>query len=178
MIQSPRANPEKNRVLMKALFRRNTLCIARKSDEIRARFFQEAPQAIGSAFPLDGGSTQHRRRACEAVDGGKVLFQTENHSTDRPSSGHYKRRKPDMSTKTCLFPETWADGRARTQDLVAVFSGRCSAGWRRPGSPGPAPASPAPARRPCALRCVPCRGWRRRGRRRQTSECHPDRQSP
>ena len=163
---------------MKALFRRNTLCIARKSDKIRGQIFQEAPQAIGSAFPMDGGSTQHRRQACEAVDGGKVLFQTENHSTDRPSSGHYKRRKPDMSTKTCLFPETWADGRARTQDLVAVFSGRCSAGWPWPGPPWPAPASPAPVRRPCAPRCAPCRGWRRRGRRRRTSGCRPGRQSP
>ena len=178
MLQSPRANPEKNRVLMKALFRRNTLCIARKSDEIRARFFQEAPQAIGSAFPLDGGSTQHRRRACEAVDGGKVLFQTENHSTDRPSSGHYKRRKPGMSTKTCLFPETWVLARAAPQDLVARFSGPCSAGWRQPGPPWPAPASPAPAHRPCAPRCVPCRGWRRRGRRRHTSGYRHCRQSP
>jgi hypothetical protein len=42
---SARANPEKKWVLMMALFRRNTLCIARKSDEIRALFFQEAPKA-------------------------------------------------------------------------------------------------------------------------------------
>ena len=40
-----RADSEKNRVLMMALFRRNTLCIARKSDEIRARFFRKMPQA-------------------------------------------------------------------------------------------------------------------------------------
>jgi hypothetical protein len=41
---SARANPEKIWVLMMALFRRNTLCIARKSDEIRAQIFQEAPK--------------------------------------------------------------------------------------------------------------------------------------
>ncbi len=34
-----KADFEKNWVLMKAVFRRNTLCIARKSDKIRARFF-------------------------------------------------------------------------------------------------------------------------------------------
>ena len=33
-----------------ALFCRNTLCIARKSDEIRARIFREMPKANGSAF--------------------------------------------------------------------------------------------------------------------------------
>ena len=163
---------------MKALFRRNTLCIARKSDKIRAQIFQEAPQAIGSAFPMDGGSTQHRRRACEVVDGGRGFSITENHSTDRPPSGHYKRRKPGMSTKTCLFPETCVPQKPGTQDLVACLSGLCSARWRRPGPPWPAPASPAPARRPCAPRCVPCREWRRRGRRRRTSGCRPGRQSP
>ena len=42
---SARGNPEKNWVLIKALFCRNTLCISRKSDEIRARFFREMPKA-------------------------------------------------------------------------------------------------------------------------------------
>ncbi|MDY4486553.1 MAG: hypothetical protein SPE18_00665, partial [Candidatus Limivicinus sp.] len=37
-------------VLMMTLFCRNTLCIARKSDEIRAQIFRETPQAIYSAF--------------------------------------------------------------------------------------------------------------------------------
>ncbi len=37
---SARANPEKIWVLMKAVFRRNTLCISRKSDKIRAQIFQ------------------------------------------------------------------------------------------------------------------------------------------
>ena len=36
LIKSARADSEKICVLMKAVFRRNTLCIARKSDEIRA----------------------------------------------------------------------------------------------------------------------------------------------
>ena len=39
-----RANPEKKCVLMMAVFRRNTLCIARNSDEIRAQFFRETPK--------------------------------------------------------------------------------------------------------------------------------------
>jgi len=49
MIKSARANPERICVLMKAVFRRNTLCIARKSDEIRAQILREAPKAIYSA---------------------------------------------------------------------------------------------------------------------------------
>ena len=36
---------------MMALFRRNTLCIARKSDEIRARFFRKMPQAYCAVLP-------------------------------------------------------------------------------------------------------------------------------
>jgi hypothetical protein len=46
-----RADSEKNRVLIKAVFRRNTLCIARKSDEIRARFFRKMPQAYCAVLP-------------------------------------------------------------------------------------------------------------------------------
>ena len=46
-----RADSEKSRVLMKAVFRRNTLCIARKSDEIRARFFRKMPQAYCAVLP-------------------------------------------------------------------------------------------------------------------------------
>ena len=50
MIKSARADREKICVLMMTLFCRNTLCIARKSDEIRAQIFRETPQAIYSAF--------------------------------------------------------------------------------------------------------------------------------
>ena len=46
-----RANPEKIWVLMKAFFCRNTLCISRKSDKIRARIFQEAPMADCAVLP-------------------------------------------------------------------------------------------------------------------------------
>ena len=48
---SARANPEKIWVLMKAVFCRNTLCIARKSDKIRALIFQEAPMADYAVLP-------------------------------------------------------------------------------------------------------------------------------
>ena len=41
MIKSARADREKICVLRKALFCRNTLCIARKSDKIRAEIFRE-----------------------------------------------------------------------------------------------------------------------------------------
>ena len=34
-----------------AVFRRNTLCISRKSDEVRAQFFQEAPMADCAVLP-------------------------------------------------------------------------------------------------------------------------------
>ena len=44
MINAARADPEKIWVLMKDLFRRNTFCIPRKSDEIRAQIFREMPQ--------------------------------------------------------------------------------------------------------------------------------------
>ena len=50
MIKSARADREKICVLMMALFCRNTLCIARKSDEIRANIFRLTPQTIYSAF--------------------------------------------------------------------------------------------------------------------------------
>ena len=50
-VNSARANPEKIWVLMKAVFCRNTLCIARKSDKIRARIFQEAPKADCAVLP-------------------------------------------------------------------------------------------------------------------------------
>ena len=50
MIKSARADREKICVLMMALFCRNTLCIARKSDEIRTKIFRETPKAIYSAF--------------------------------------------------------------------------------------------------------------------------------
>ena len=50
MIKPARVDREKICVLMKALFCRNTLCIARKRDEIRAQIFRESPQAICSAF--------------------------------------------------------------------------------------------------------------------------------
>ena len=50
MIKSARADREKICVLMMALFCRNTLCIARKKDDIRAQIFRKMPQAIYSAF--------------------------------------------------------------------------------------------------------------------------------
>ena len=46
-----RADGEKNCVLVKALFRRNTLCISRKSDETRAQFFRQTPQANCAVLP-------------------------------------------------------------------------------------------------------------------------------
>ena len=48
---SARVIPEKNRVLTKAFFRRHTLCMARKSDKVRARFFREAPMADCAVLP-------------------------------------------------------------------------------------------------------------------------------
>ena len=48
---SARADPEKIWVLIKALFRRCTLCTSRKSDEIRAQIFQEMPQADCAVLP-------------------------------------------------------------------------------------------------------------------------------
>ncbi|MGM9586553.1 MAG: hypothetical protein ACI3VA_03595 [Candidatus Limivicinus sp.] len=40
---------------MMALFCRNTLCISRKSDEIRAEIFRQSPKAIYSAFTQGEG---------------------------------------------------------------------------------------------------------------------------
>ena len=48
---SARANPEENWILTMAVFRRNTLCISRKSDEVRVQFFQEAPMANCAVLP-------------------------------------------------------------------------------------------------------------------------------
>ena len=51
LIKAVRADPEKICVLIKAVFCRNTLCIARKSDEISAYIFRKMPKAICSVFP-------------------------------------------------------------------------------------------------------------------------------
>ncbi|MCR5576723.1 MAG: hypothetical protein K6F56_06910, partial [Oscillospiraceae bacterium] len=56
-----RADPEKIWVLIKALFRRCTLCTSRKSDEIRAQIFQEMPKADCAVLPLC--QSYHKRRA-------------------------------------------------------------------------------------------------------------------
>jgi hypothetical protein len=49
-ILSARADFERIRVPAMALFRRNTLCIARKRDEAGARIVRKMPKAMGSAF--------------------------------------------------------------------------------------------------------------------------------
>jgi hypothetical protein len=46
-----RADFEKIRVLMMAVFCRNTLCISRKTDEIRARIFRKMPKTECGAMP-------------------------------------------------------------------------------------------------------------------------------
>jgi len=46
-----RTDDEKIRVMMTALFCRNTLCISRKSDYIRAQIFRQMPQAHYVALP-------------------------------------------------------------------------------------------------------------------------------
>ena len=73
---SARADPEKIWVLIKALFRRCTLCTSRKSDEIRAQIFQEMPKADCAVLPKQHGGTEtvppcccfimppHRRGRC------------------------------------------------------------------------------------------------------------------
>ena len=46
MINSARAGCERICVLMKAVFRRNTVRISRKSDEIRAQIIRRTPKRI------------------------------------------------------------------------------------------------------------------------------------
>ena len=46
-----RADSEKIHVLMKAVFRRNTLCIARKSDKIKARIIRKMPKTDCAVLP-------------------------------------------------------------------------------------------------------------------------------
>ena len=52
MIKSARANCERIYVLMKIIFCSYTLCIARKTDKIRAKIVRKAPQAIYSACSI------------------------------------------------------------------------------------------------------------------------------
>ena len=65
---SARADHEKICVLTMALFRRHTLCMARKSDEIRAQIFREAPKADYAVLPQErkqlrpGGAAPLARR--------------------------------------------------------------------------------------------------------------------
>jgi len=49
-LASARADSERICVLMKALFRRNTLCISRKSDEIRAQIIRKMPMATQASL--------------------------------------------------------------------------------------------------------------------------------
>ena len=67
MIKSARADREKICVLMMALFCRNTLCIARKSDETREKIFRETPQAIYSAFTQIQSRLEKQPRRMEAT---------------------------------------------------------------------------------------------------------------
>ena len=60
-------------LLMTALFCRNTLCISRKSDEVRAQIFRETPQTIDSAF-TKGPS---RRAGRQAQAGGLPVWRPE-----------------------------------------------------------------------------------------------------
>ena len=48
-----RADPERIWVLTMALFCRNTLCISRKSDEVRAQIIWEAPKSDCAMFPRE-----------------------------------------------------------------------------------------------------------------------------
>ena len=50
---SARADREKICVLTMALFHRHTLCMARKSDEVRAQIFREAPKADCAVLPQE-----------------------------------------------------------------------------------------------------------------------------
>ena len=46
-----RADGERKWVLMKAFFCRNTLCISRKNDKIRAHFIRQLPQTYCAVLP-------------------------------------------------------------------------------------------------------------------------------
>ena len=48
---SEKVNLEIISVLIMALFHRNTLCIVRKSDEIRAQIYRETPKADCAVLP-------------------------------------------------------------------------------------------------------------------------------
>ena len=83
MIKSERADREKICVLMKAFFRRNTLCIARKKDDIRAQIFRKMPQAIYSAFT----QVQRQLRAVGVRAGGRDGPGPEGGSAVSPGGG-------------------------------------------------------------------------------------------
>ena len=50
MIKWTKADCERICVLMKAVFCRNTVCISRKTDKIRAQMFRKMPKSVYSAF--------------------------------------------------------------------------------------------------------------------------------
>ena len=60
MTLSTRESPERICALTMAAFRRNTLCIARKDDEVRVQRIREAPKLMGSAFAQGRYQVQKR----------------------------------------------------------------------------------------------------------------------
>ena len=71
MIQSARADCERICVLRMAVFRRNTLCIARKDDEVRTQRIREAPKMMESAFAQGRYQVQKRITQHEQL---RVIF--------------------------------------------------------------------------------------------------------
>ena len=66
MNKSARAIRERICVLTMALFRRHTLCISRKSDEVRAQIVRKAPRRFVQRLPmqdkhLKGGSLRPQK---------------------------------------------------------------------------------------------------------------------
>ena len=111
MIKSARADCEKIWVLMMALFCGNTLCIVRKSDEIRAQIFRKMPQAIYSAFTKEellsgttatvchGNTRKKLRSGSPACDARWNMFSTSSKISS--VGGNFATKD---STKTIVMP--------------------------------------------------------------------------
>ena len=100
MIKPARTDREKICVLMKALFCRNTLCIARKSDEIRAQIFRKMPQAIDSAFTLGVYWRDYYNGSAPRLQAG--VGERKNKITTQRSGCDFERRSSGVSARWLL----------------------------------------------------------------------------
>lgn len=149
MIKLASAICEKIWVLMKAFFCRNTLCIARKNDKIRAQIVRKAPQTIYSAFTL-----YDITQAFSVIAFYPVMITPVFRSVNSEFSGRWQSQNDFANeARLCLcFQSKPPRAAGSTYTPSPECAGRLSRAWRPPRRPYGLPrckagSSTAPPRR-------------------------------